>query len=312
MWITRGKASADNERELERILDTIDRWSDCQIRYQPVFGGISNSNWRVKVNDEEQDYFVKIPGAGTEMFINRKAANEASIKAHQCGYGAPVVDFIDEEGVEIFRFVDGYRTSTNLDFIDKTIRTNAVHALKAFNDSGLLSLTQTVFDITREHFDQVEELHCHKPADFDWMHRCFLEAEAAIDASGLDLAPCMNDTLAGNFLIGADKSILLVDFEYATNNDRAYELALWFGEMFYSKDVERELIEEYYGVWTHALDARVRVFKALADLKWSTWSMVQEKVSVLDFDYRKYGTWKHNRARDLFRHPDWPEWLGAL
>ena len=31
------------------------------------------------------------------------------------------------------------------------------------------------------------------------------------------------------------------------------------------------------------------VYKALGDLKWASWAMVQKRVSALDFDYRKYG-----------------------
>ncbi len=98
----------------------------------------------------------------------------------------------------------------------------------------------------------------------------------------------MNDTLAGNFLIDEADRVLLVDFEYASNNERAYELALWFDEMAFPEAVEREMIETYFGRWTPALDARIQVLKALGDLKWATWAMIQEAVSTLDFDYYKY------------------------
>ena len=65
------------------------------------------------------------------------------------------------------------------------------------------------------------------------------------------------------------------------------------------------------------LDAEIsppapQVLKALGDLKWATWAMIQERVSTLDFDYYKYGTWKLARARTLFHHPDWPRWLRLL
>ena len=60
------------------------------------------------------------------------------------------------------------------------------------------------------------------------------------------------------------------------------------------------------------IDARTAVLKALGDLKWATWAMIQERVSTLDFDYYKYGTWKLARARTLFHHPDWPRWLHSL
>jgi thiamine kinase-like enzyme len=122
----------------------------------------------------------------------------------------------------------------------------------------------------------------------------------------------MNDTLAGNFLLHADQRVLLVDFEYASTNDRAAELALWFGEMCFSPEVEAEMIEAYYGRLDPALFARVSLFKALVDLKWSTWAMVQNRISRLDFDFFKYGSWKHMRARFVMSDPRWPEWLKAV
>jgi thiamine kinase-like enzyme len=42
-------------------------------------------------------------------------------------------------------------------------------------------------------------------------------------------------------LINAADDLLLVDFEYASNNERAYELALWFTEMAFPGEIEREM-----------------------------------------------------------------------
>ncbi|WP_375463738.1 phosphotransferase [uncultured Methylobacterium sp.] len=311
IWKSLGEAATAGERDLEAILARVPRWAGTRLRYLPVSGGISNANWRVSTG-AGPDCFVKVPGRGTEMFIERGAANEASRKAHACGFGAAVIDFLPGDGVEIFAFVEGFRATSNLDFLRPAVRGNAVAALRAFNDSGPLTLTKTVFDMIEEHVAQVAAVGGRVPADFAAMMRRYGEAKAALTASGLDLVPCMNDTLAGNFLIDADDRVMLVDFEYASNNERAYELALWFDEMAFSEDAERAMIEAYFGRWDAAIDARIRVLKALADLKWATWAMIQEAVSTLDFDFYKYGTWKHRRARTLFHHPDWPRWLRRL
>lgn len=311
MWTNVGDGASAAERELEAILARVPRWQGTPLRYRPVSGGISNANWQVSAG-AAQDWFVKVPGRGTEMFIAREAANEASRKAHACGFGAEVIDFLPDDGVEVFAFIDGYRATSNLDFLRPTVRGNAVRALKAFNDSGPLRLTKTVFDMIEEHVAQVAAVGGRVPDDAPFLMRRCAEAKAALLASGLDLVPCMNDTLAGNFLIDADDRVMLVDFEYASNNERAYELALWFDEMGFSDAVERAMIETYFGRWDPAIEARILVLKALADLKWATWAMIQDAVSLLDFDFHKYGTWKHRRARTLFHHPDWPRWLRRL
>ena len=311
MWKTVGDGTSAAERDVEAILSSVPRWQGAGVRYRPVTGGISNANWQVSTG-AAQDWFVKVPGRGTEMFITRTAANEASRKAYACGFGAEVIDFLPDRGVEVFAFVAGFRATSNLDFLRPAVRSNAVRALKAFNDSGPLSLTKTVFDMIEEHVAQIAAVGGRVPEDAPFLMRRYAEAKAALLASGLDLAPCMNDTLAGNFLIDANDRVMLVDFEYASNNERAYELALWFDEMAFDEAVEREMIEAYVGRWDPAIEARIQVLKALADLKWSSWAMIQEAVSALDFDFYKYGTWKLMRARSLFHHPDWARWLKRL
>ncbi|BCM87174.1 choline kinase family protein [Methylobacterium indicum] len=308
IWTSFGQAGSESERALEAILARVPAWRGKALRYRPVPGGISNTNWRIGIPGEA-DCFLKVPGRGTEMFIARDAANDASRRAQSCGFGVPVIDYLPDEGVEIFAFAEGFRASSNLDFLRPAVRGNAVRALRAFNDSAPLGLTKTIFDMIEEHVAQVAQVGGRLPPDQGHLMRAFAEAKAALTASGLDLVPCMNDTLAGNFLIDDDDRVLLVDFEYASNNERTYELALWFDEMAFPQAVEDEMIEAYFGRWDRRIAARIAVLKALGDLKWATWAMIQEAVSTLDFDYYKYGSWKHQRARTLFHHPDWPLWL---
>jgi thiamine kinase-like enzyme len=311
MWKQTGDAANEDEYRIEAVLSQVPGWEGRKFRYRPVAGGISNINWRV-ADGEGREYFLKVPGRGTEMFVSRDAANEASRLAQACGFGVEVVEFLPEEGVEIFAFAHGYRASSNLDFLRPAVRHNAVRALRAFNDSPRLALTKTVFEMIEEHLAQVADVGARLPDDIAHMRRCLADAKAALIASGLDLVPCMNDTLAGNFMIDETDELLLVDFEYASNNERTYELALWFTEMGFPGDIEQEMIEAYFGKIERSTEARVNVLRALADMKWATWAMVQEAVSTLDFDYYKYGAWKYRRARIQFHHSDWQFWLRRL
>lgn len=304
-----GNASTAQELQLEAAVSSIREWQGRHICYSPVSGGISNTNWRVEVEGAGTAYFFKVPGAGTEMFIDRRTAHDASVAAAATGYGAPVFAFIEALGVEVFEFMEGWRASSNLDFLNRDVRHNALRGLKAFNDQPLLHQTKTIFHMIEEHQQQVAVLKGEKPFDDAWLSLQSQRARAALEASGVDLAPCMNDTLAGNFMLNAQQDIRLVDFEYASNNDRHYELALWFGEMFFTEDMERELIEDYFGQVKPETVARVKVYKALADIKWSTWAMVQHAVSQLDFDFYKYGAWKQMRARSVISDPRWESWL---
>ncbi len=208
--------------------------------------------------------------------------------------------------------MDGRRPSTHRDFADPAMRAEAMRVYRRFHEAPLLPLTKTVFDMIDEHDRQIDDLGGAKPADHEWLRRQTRLARQALEASGLDLVPCFNDPMPGNFLVGADGSILLIDFEYASNNDRLYDLGIWSGEMFFPESVDRELIEAYFGRYDEALYARLVVHKALADVKWSTWALVQNRISTLDFDFFKYGIWKHMRARAIMSDPRWPTYLKAL
>ncbi len=307
-----GMARSDAERALEAAIIQVKPWKGRRLRYRPVSGGISNTNFRIEVEGDDLGYFLKIPGRGTEMFIDRKAAAAASKQAEAIGVGPKTFDYLDHLDIEIAEFIDGRRASTHKDFADPAIRNEAVRVYRQFHDASALPLTKTVFDMIEEHFDQVRVLGGHWPLDHDWLFRSYKQARAALEASGLDLVPCFNDPMPGNFLIGDDKSIKLIDFEYASNNERLYDLAIWSGEMFYSEDIDCEIIEEYFGFYNKASHARFIVHKALADIKWSTWAMVQNRISTLDFDFYKYGIWKHMRARSIIHDSRWPLFLKAL
>ncbi|KJF67655.1 choline/ethanolamine kinase family protein [Rhizobium nepotum] len=307
-----GMARSDAERAVEAAIIQVTPWQGRRLRYRPVSGGISNTNFRIEVEGEDRAYFLKIPGRGTEMFIDRKAAAAASKQAEAIGVGPKTFDYLNHLDIEIAEFIDGRRASTHRDFADPAIRNEAVRVYRQFHDAPALPLTKTVFDMIEEHFDQARLLDGHWPLDHDWLFRSYRQARAALEASGLDLVPCFNDPMPGNFLIGDDKSIKLIDFEYASNNERLYDLAIWSGEMFYSEDTDCEIIEEYFGFYNKACHARFIVHKALADIKWSTWAMVQNRISTLDFDFYKYGIWKHMRARSIIRDPRWPLFLKAL
>lgn len=307
-----GSAATPAERELEIALASIERWQGRILGYRPVSGGISNVNWQIQVSGEDQTFFLKMPGRGTEMFIDRAAALEASHRAQHIGIGPRVYDDLADRGIEITDFIEGRRPCTNSDFQDPEVRASVVGTYRLLHESGRLALTKTVFDMIEEHVEQAHGLGGAFPADSDWLFGQYRAARAALEASGLDLVPCFNDPMPGNFLLAADKSIVLIDYEYASNNDRCYDLGIWCGEMFFSDAVEDELIEQYFGRVRPDMKARLIVHRALADVKWSTWAMVQSKVSTLDFDFHKYGVWKHMRARSVMRDPRWTDYLRAV
>lgn len=308
-----GSAADPMEETIETVIRNAPLFRGGKdMEYGPVSGGISNENWRVRSLTGTGDWFVKVPGNGTEMFINRVTAMEASQKAAAAGLGPRVYDDLADHGIEINDFLADRRPSTNSDFADLDKCKAAIAAYRLMHELPALAQTKTVFDMIDEHLQQVEDLQAPMYKDGAWLRFNTELAREAMHASGLDLVTSFNDPMPGNFMIGGDGSIMLIDYEYASMNDRCYDLAIWFGEMFFTPERELELIEEYFGEVRPDIRSRIIVHKALADMKWCLWSMVQLKVSRLNFDFHKYGMWKKMRARSIMDHPDWNRHLRTL
>jgi thiamine kinase-like enzyme len=302
----------DTPLTIERVLEDIPAWQDRISRFAPVGGGISNSNWRVWIAGEPKSFFVKIPGRGTEMFINRAVALEASLKAEAAGIGPRVHQLHAPSGVEIVEFVDGYRTASNRDFLREPVRDAVIAAYRKLHGCAPLSQTKTVFDMIEEHLDQIAQVSAPMPDSTTRIITAYRQARQALEASGLDFVPCFNDPMPGNFLLGENDHLVLIDYEYASNNDRCYDLGAWSTEMFFDEAIDAAMIEAYFGAFDQRMMNRVTVYKALADIKWTLWSMLQNKISLLDFDFSKYGLWKLLRARSVIEKPAWQATLSRL
>lgn len=307
-----GEAATPAETALESAIGRVPQWRGHGASYVPLVGGLMNGNFRVAIENDPRRYFIKIPGVGSEKFIDRKASHAAAVNAFRMGIGPEVIFFDPADGIEAFEFLEGYRACTNADFRNEDIQMAVIELYKAFNAGAPLPLTKTVFDMIDEHFAQARELGSHLPSDFPWLERRYEEARAAMTASGLDIVPCFNDPMPGNFLQKPGAPMKIVDCEFTSNNERAYELGVFIGEMFYPEDRSLELIEQYYGDTRPATVARVNVARMLADIKWASWAVVNRKLSSWDFDYQKYGAWKYMRARSLLYDPRWEAWLRKL
>ena len=307
-----GQAETPAEKALEAAAAQVPQWRGRSGSYVPVVGGLLNSNWRIALDNEPRRFFIKLPGAGSEKFIDRGASHVAAENAYDMGVGPEPVYFDPASGVEAFEFLEGYRACTNADFCEEEIQLSVIELYRTFNAGKPLPLTKTVFDMIDEHFAQAHELGSHLPSDFGWLERNYEDARAAMMASGLDVVPCFNDPMPGNYLIKQDAPMKLVDCEFASNNERAYELGVFLGEMFFPEDRSLELIEQYYGNARPSTVARVNVARALADIKWASWAVVNRKLSDWSFDYQKYGVWKYMRARSLIYDPRWESWLRTV
>ena len=230
-----GEGATVHERNVEDAIARVAQWRGREAAYTPLVGGLMNQNWLVEISGDQRRYFIKVPGEGSEMFIDRVTANEAACNAHAMGVAPEVIFFDAADGLEISEFLEGYRACTNADFGDAGIQTDVLTLYRRLHTGPKLGLTKTIFDMIEEHIEQGKELGAHFPQDMPWLMHRYNQAKAAFLASGLDLVPCFNDPMPGNFLIsaetGAPRPMKLIDYvpcyrsEAGTGNAMAF--AYW-------------------------------------------------------------------------------------
>lgn len=302
------------QKRLNAAIATVPGWSPETVEARILDGGINNSNWMVTQGGAR--YFVKLYGPGTENFINRDVSIDAARQAHAMGIGPEIVHYDDAAGIEVVKFLEGYRASTNSDFESTDFLGNVIDLYARIHSGTPLGETKTVFEMTDEHIEQGRDLGALFPRDFDWLLKQYEKAKAAFIASGLDLVPCHNDPMPGNFMVemqdGRIADMKMIDFEFASNNERSYEIGVFLAEVFTDEKTSLEMIERYFGEVRPEIVARVNVARAVADMKWGSWAVQQRRLSDWDFDYQKYGIWKYGRARGVFDDPRWDDWLRAI
>jgi len=82
----------ETERQLTEVLAQVDDWQGRSVEYTPVTGGITNPNFLVTVDDRE--FFLKIPGRGTDAFIDRDNCHAANRIAADAGIGPPTAYYL--------------------------------------------------------------------------------------------------------------------------------------------------------------------------------------------------------------------------
>jgi len=295
---------------IDEAIARVDDWKGCKISYDPVPGGITNPNF--KVNVDGVNFFLKIPGEGTD-FIDRPNCHAANLIADKSGAGPKVYYYFDDTGVEIFEWLEGYRTLNFGDMYDGEIFKEIFTHIAAFhNVEGMtLPLTQSVFKQAYDMIDRVKDSN-YLPPWHDKMLYMLKVCEEAFQKYGAPNKPCHNDFWTNNIMRNDTTGDLkIIDYEYASMNDPYYDLALC--NLGGTDAMDVELIKIYNGgEFDEDGFARLKLFKLVGDIKWTYWSLYQSLNSNVNFDYMNwYGT-KVARLQYMWQDPRVDSWLNRL
>ncbi len=296
---------------IDEAIAQVADWKGKDVKHEVVTGGITNPNYKIHV--DKKDYFLKIPGAGTEDFIDRDNCHAANIIGMETGCGPKVYYYFADTGVEIWEWLDGYRQVVFGDIYSEKIFVKIAEAVRNFHNSGkTLPKKQTLFEQAWQMIERSKG-GGYLPPWYDKMLFILTKIEEAIQKAGIDFKPSHNDFYTNNFLYNDEKEELkLIDFEYASMNDSYNDLGCYSTTNYLTEAMDVLLSTIYHGGWDEKGFAKIKLYKIVADIKWGFWALQQYLFSNVNFDFMNWYGMKTARLQHLWQDPRLDYWLNLL
>ena len=275
-------------------------------------GGLTNLVFRVRHG--ENDWCLRLPGKGTEEYIDRENEAGAARATAAAGVSPEVIAVDPATGVMVTRYIDG--TATMSPELFKSRAGSPGRAGEAFRK---LHLSGARIDFRFELFSMIDEylgILGGKTVDLpDGYHDVLKEAEsvrAALAAHELPLAPCHCDPLCENFLDTGER-MWIVDWEYSGMNDPMWDLGDLAVEGGFDDAQETEMIEAYFGGEPRPDErGRIVIYKAMCDLLWTLWGLIQHANDNPAEDFWAYSVGRFERCKALMATPDFAGHVAAV
>jgi thiamine kinase-like enzyme len=293
--------------DLGGVIDKIDEWKGKSLDVEELTAGITNKNYKVTI--EGKSYVVRIPGAGTDLFIQRDIELHNTLEASRVGVGARVFKYFKESCIVISEFIHGEVMSVQR-FQDPSRILRAVRAIFQVNNEAEFTSEFIMFDKFRDYHFLVQEHSMKLPDQFNDAVKIVRKVEKRFKVNMPALLSCHNDLLAENFIDMGDK-MRIIDWELSGRNEPCFELGDFSVEQGFGDDVDTMIIENYFGQFDESKYARMKIYKSMADLLWTLWAMIQNHYSKLEFDFWAYGINRFNRAMNAVNSGDFSRWLAV-
>ncbi|MER9251587.1 phosphotransferase family protein [Mesorhizobium sp. M0598] len=271
-------------------------------------GGLTNLVFRAG------DFCLRIPGKGTEEYINRANEAVAAREAAKAGVSPDVLHVDAETGVLVTRFVAGAETMSPEKF--KTRPGSPARAGKAFRklhtSGAVFPFRFELFAMTDDYLKVLSTKDVALPAGY---HDVVREAEAvrsALAAQPLPIVACHCDPLCENFLDTGDR-MWIVDWEYSGMNDPLWDIGDLSVEGQFDAAQDEEMTLAYFGGEPRPAErARIVIYKAMCDLLWTLWGLIQLANKNPADDFRAYADGRFARCKALMETPEFSRHLAAM
>lgn len=300
--------------DVRPVLSTIDFFKNFDQDEMIIerLGGLTNMNY--KITDKHDQYVLRIPGEGTQQYINRANEKHNAHIAARAGINAPIVFFDSSTGVMVTRFLEQGETMTPEKFRNKPgAPTRAGQAFRRIHNCGEnFQFHFELFHMIDGYLEVLNNKRAHLPDEYDDAVAEARAIQEALEKHPAQLKPCHCDPLTENFIDDGERMWIL-DWEYAGMNDPLWDLGDLSIEAGFDQEHDVEAMQAYVdGEISDALFGRMVIYKAMCDLLWTLWGLIQHAHGNTTQDFWAYATERFDRCRRLMESPDFQIHLRAV
>lgn len=274
-------------------------------------GGLTNRNYKFEC--ELGSFVLRLAGEGTGDYIDRKTELHNASIASEAGVNAEIIHFDVDSGTMISRYIDNAVTLDIPGFRDPEVLKRTGMAFRALHECGQPFVGRfELFDQIDQYLSVLDGLGADLPPGYSEVQKDAEHVRAALSKHDLPNRPCHCDPMVEN-CIDDGKKVFIIDFEYAGNNDPMWDLGDLSVEGNFSAEQDHVFMSAYFGYEPSAFDTgRMVMYKAMCDLLWTLWGVVQHANNNPVDDFWAYSVGRLDRCRELMSGDEFPGHLAAV
>ncbi len=246
----------------------------ARLRIEPL-DGLTNRSFRVSTGVEQ--YVLRIPGAGTERYIDRRREAHNVALAANLGIAPELVWQDAERGLMLCRHIEGARCLNEADLArPDTLRAAAV-LLRRLHHSGAVFEGQMVPSVLFEHYLSLARQAGSAPVGplIDLCQTSFRLQQLLMSSVSTALwTPCHVDPVPANLVVD-DSRLWLLDWEYAAMTDPMWDLGCLALEANLNRAQRAQLLHHYGASVDADSNRRFREQLLLVSVVGAAWSVLQ-------------------------------------
>jgi len=279
------------------VIDTITEIFNCAPNdisdIAALKKGMTNDSFTFIYKDIK--YIIRIPGAGTDLLINRNEEHIVYQTIESLNICDKPIYINPQNGCKITLYIKNSTVCNPFDF--KQVQ-RCMETLKSFHDHKLSA--PHYFDIfERIRFYESLWIKPSKHDDYNETFNNIMKLEKHLSDFEISYSLTHIDAVPDNFLFVKSDEIQLIDWEYAANQDPHLDIAMFAVYAMYERNHVEKLIDLYFQEsCSKETRNKIYLYIAVCGLLWSNWCEYKEQLGI---EFGEYALRQYRFAVDYYK-----------